>query len=427
MKISFTPQNFKGYDAAPLKTLYMQTLTADIFRELDEIGKKEGFEVIAQYDGKLHPGPPKKEGWLRGRRKQYCSYNQWAQDSKLIIEEDGKSKIIMPGRIDMQDSCRELGRLTGMKIIDSQRFFKGGNMFLGKTEDGEPYLLAGEKLLTHFCAHLCIEREKGYNCGVYDLVEKNTGKVRHSWDEDAMSKYKDEALDDIAKTFRVKRKNVFLIPQPNYHIDMHVRPVGHPYVLIDSPKMAVDNAEGLFRAALDIEDSYRQNKIYSAGKKNEEIVEQDNLNYRVRCHYNNLREGTESYSRGRERSYAPMEKVKEKLIEQGFIPIEIGGIYGYGGAINFMNAIVNKHEDGTISYITNGTGEDSELEKLFEEQLREKLKEAGADGVRDVYFVQGEKTKRGDGEVNHIRWYLEAQGGGIHCFVCEEPNFKVWA
>ena len=46
MKIAFNSQNFKGYDALPLRAIHIQDRAADaFFWELEEIAKKEGFEV----------------------------------------------------------------------------------------------------------------------------------------------------------------------------------------------------------------------------------------------------------------------------------------------------------------------------------------------------------------------------------------------
>ena len=65
MKInSIQNYNFKGYDAVPLNAIHIQDKAAGaFFWELEEIAKKEGFEV--KYDNDLV---------------------KWSQDHKTIIE-----------------------------------------------------------------------------------------------------------------------------------------------------------------------------------------------------------------------------------------------------------------------------------------------------------------------------------------------------
>ena len=89
-----------------------------------------------------------------------------------------------------------------------------------------------------------------------------------------------------------------------------------------------------------------------------------------------------------------------------------------------MNAIVNKHEDGTISYITNSTECENEfisnIQKAFEEELREK-----APNIDKVYFVCGNKDYI-TYDSNYIMDDLGIRNGGIHCMTLEEPNFSTW-
>ena len=66
--------------------------------------------------------------------------------------------------------------------------------------------------------------------------------------------------------------------------------------------------------------------------------------------------------------YCEVETTIKELESYGFKPIRVGGVYA-SGEVNFLNAIVNKHEDGTISYITNSSNCNkagySKLEKIF--------------------------------------------------------------
>ena len=120
------------------------------------------------------------------------------------------------------------------------------------------------------------------------------------------------------------------------------------------------------------------------------------------------------------KKYDKSDKIIKELEEQGFIPIRIGGVYGRG--ISYMNAIVNEHPDGTISYITNSTkGSEFEgLDEVFERELRAKVP-----NLRDVYFISGGADKEYS-NLNAIMEILSKHSGGIHCLTLEEPNFERW-
>ena len=96
------------------------------------------------------------------------------------------------------------------------------------------------------------------------------------------------------------------------------------------------------------------------------------------------------------------------------------------------NAIVNKHEDGSISYITNSSKcNDRNLSKyqdIFEKELKRKLQniraqDPSAPTLRNIYFIQGENY----GKTNEVMDNLIEGAGGVHCMCLEESNFDIWA
>ena len=139
--------------------------------------------------------------------------------------------------------------------------------------------------------------------------------------------------------------------------------------------------------------------------------------------YLTLTKNFKDYESARTKNYDPHKSVIKALKQAGFIPIEVAGVLGSG--INFMNAIVNQHQDGTISYITNSTRCKSEfvskIEKSFEEELRQKVP-----NIDKVYFVQGMKEFEEEMS-NYLMDNLSVRGGGLHCMTMEEPNFEIWA
>lgn len=194
--------------------------------------------------------------------------------------------------------------------------------------------------------------------------------------------------DKISKLYDVEKENIHFITQQDYHLDFSIRPIGYPYVLINHPGRARKNMEEV------------------TGKEIEKTKIDEML----------------------------MESYKKTIIElrqAGFYPIPVCGVYPEG--INFLNAVVNLHDDGSISYITNSSDCDDdvkiEYQKKFEKELKEKLEKLSekmpdAPKLRDIYFVKGEVYE--DIGWNEMMDNIVEGSGGIHCMSLEEPNFDVW-
>lgn len=390
--------NFKGYSAAPLANLYMQSLKNDaqiaVFNQLRDIGTRENFSVLAQHDNALYSSP---DGVKNASR-----YNYWGQDNKILVNGNGEKLVLTSNLHELSEAyaSHEFSLLTGIKERCSEAFFEGGNVFLGKKDGGEKFALIGTDTLNQNCAAMFL-KENQAKVNLHSILDLTNGTMGCFGNKNliAFERYRKEhstdALKKIADTFQVKQDNVFIISQPNFHIDMAARPLSYPYVLINSPEMAIENLENLKR------------KFPHKGF--------ESLIGKTKKYYNKL---------GMER-YAAYDVIKKELIAQGFVPIEIGGIYGKNGEINFLNAIVNKRADGTLGYITNSSKSskfecDVELEKLFERQLKQ-----SAEDIGDVYFIEGKNNYMASGK-NSMRYYIEKYYGGIHCMCCEEPDFDIW-
>ena len=327
MKINSSYQNFKGYDALPLKALHLEESTSDPIRtEMENIAQQEGYQICYGLD-----------------------YYKWAQDFKTIIEEYSKPTLIVNDRVDENflDEMKYKYRIYGRY---RDRIVTGGNSFIGKLPNGEKWMMLGED-------------------------ELNT-----------------KTFEYISREYGIKKENIYPIPQQNYHIDMFLRPIGYPYVLVDNPELTREK----FAKMNWLEAPYE---------------------------YLTLKQKFEKFEQERSEHYYSAQDVSRALKKAGFIPIEIAGVFGSG--INFMNAIINKHPDNKISYITNSSRCESDFisafEKEFEKDLRQKIP-----NLDKVYFVQGE------GECdprtsNYLMDNLAYRGGGIHCMSLEEPDFKAWA
>lgn len=396
MKINFSPIKFKGYDAAPIRNLYMQGVpyenTYGIFNELKKIGKKENFDVFIHSDSQMHKS-------LKNVGMEEYEEDIWSQDNKILRPEADGTKVLSP-KLRVMESVLpiQFANLTGRKLEATETVFEGGNLFVGKKDDGEEYILTGSKNLFVSSMFEFLE-EKGVesldrealkefsNFGKITTKENGDGDLIHikEW-HDKKEIYDKKAIETMADEFGVKKENIFIINQPNFHIDMNIRPIGYPYVLVNDPKIAIQNLKNV-----------------AQGKALAEI--------------------TQDYEELRKNDYCEVETTIKELESYGFKPIRVGGVYA-SGEVNFLNAIVNKHEDGTISYITNSSNCNkpgySKLEKIFEKELKSK-----APNIQNVYFVRGEKV--GDKKLNIGNAMMESllrANGGIHCMTMEEPDFS---
>ena len=320
--------SFKGYDAAPLKSIFIEKSTCfPIKQEMKRVANSEGFSLRLATD---------------------CL--KWAQDDKTIIERNKSPHLVGNVRVD-KGFMADLQRNYGITSSYAKTFVTGGNSFIGKYPDGKKWLLIGD-----------------------DEIHKNKTKT------------------DISKEYGVDEKDIFTIPQQYYHLDMFMRPIGFPYVLVDNPQLV-------------------KKKITQMPFT------------RSPYEHIQLKNNFEDFERHRKMSgYSSCEETVEALKKAGFKPIEVAGVFGNG--INFMNAIVNKHQDGTISYITNSTTCDSpfisQIQDDFEKELRQKVP-----NVRDIYFISGEDEVDSYNK-NYMMNNLQSRGGGIHCMSLEEPNFEIW-
>lgn len=340
MKIHFATPNFKGYDATQLRTLHIATKWGKIKDELTEISKTEGFEI--------------KESPYNG------SFNQ---DFKVILKNNGSTRLVMEeskGLIEPYLNKISADYQMPVELLDrldkTSGFITGGNFFLGKLPNGEKYILV------------------------------SATEQRNNRDKSA-----------ISNLYGVKKENIHFITHQDYHLDMSIRPIGYPYVLVNDPNAVLKNKE-----------KAKINKGVKQKNAKQPKKPQDKTD--------------------RLQQYA-YQKCLQDLENAGFKPITIAGIYDLD--VNFINAIVNKHPDNTISYITNSSKCDniytSKYQKLFEKDLRRKLDELAevdpsAPKLKTVYFVQGESY----GTQNEVMNNLMEGAGGVHCMCLEEPKFDVW-
>lgn len=319
--------SFKGYDAAPLKRIYLDANTCSPFKkEMQAVGMQENIEIA--------PLPSRK---------------RWIQDMKTVIERNNQS-LMLANTCPDPTFFEPLKQNYGLNKEGTYHFQEGGNSFIGKYPNGEKWMIIGA------------DAERYAN------------------------------TDLIAQAYGIKSENIHFIPQQDYHLDLTMRPIGYPYILVDDPELTKKHIKTLEKEFNSTELQYVK-----------ETLEKGSLGYRG--------------------MYESCDTVVKELENLGFKPIRIAGVYS--NEINFMNAIVNKHKDGKISYITNSSKCDSPLKCKIQELFEEDLKKA-VPNLDEVYFIAGEGPK-GKPQINHLMDILNRQAGGLHCMTVEEPNFKTWA
>ncbi len=318
--------SFKGYDAAPLKRIYLEANTCSPFlKEMQNVGKQEKIEIT--------PIP---------------SRRRWIQDMKTVIERDNKAFMLANTVPD--ESFFEALKQYGINNYGTHHFQEGGNSFIGKYPNGEKWMIIGA------------DAERYAN------------------------------TDLIAQAYGIKPENIHFIPQQDYHLDLTMRPIGYPYILVDDPELT--------KARI---------------KKLEKEFDSTELQY--------IKDNIEKGFLGYRGMYESCDTVVKELENLGFKPIRIAGVYS--NEINFMNALVNQHADGKFSYITNSSKCDSPLKCRIQELFEEDLKKA-VPNLDKIHFIAGEPPA-GKPQINHLMDILNRQSGGLHCMTIEEPDFKAWA
>lgn len=412
--------SFKGYDARKLSAVFMKMCTKKqipIAEELIGIGKKLDFDVFLQtrksvYDstkalklGKqykdfeklllLHKNLKKRKGKsspaLRGQLKKvhdrgkvdellHRTVAPWAQDIQHFVQDNkllNNILMIVPdtnGKIDCntsrafgdQNICSKLAKLLGINSKMMKSHVEGGNVFQGLKQNGEKYILIGSQSI------------------------KNTAKLNN------VSVKKAKEL--ISQDFLVDRKNIYVIPQPGFHIDLQIRPLKFPDILVNDQKASENLLESL--------------------------IKDKNTPPDLKLKYQEMLDISKKYMNPK---YADSDKIVQVLKKQGFNPIKIPAVFGDADEsaqwmldkeknvhlANYMNAIVQEDSHGNMHYITNSCGLDK-LNKIFKENLKKlNLK------INDVFFVSGDVLDNGHTSTES---FLRRNRGGLHCMVTERAD-----
>lgn len=394
MKLNFPQiQNFSGHAAGKIKALYMQNACTNsqlpIYNEMRRIGQKEGFDVFIHGDRNLINEELTK--------RDMCGFwSVWSQDNKIITKKGEKDFIISPESADRDEhnEVAQLVSLSGKEGKYSGVVFDGGNIYLGKKDNGEKYLITSDWTVGRSTAYQYLKSKNLPNLSRYSLTKflnehqwlSKNGEVLASEDEcmEHLEYWHSRAINAICEDFGIMPKNLILIPEADYHIDLAIRPLNYPYVLVN------DDSE-VKRFLSELREKYKSDPI--SKRKITEIEKQ-------------IKELNKKYPDGG--------NICAILEKSGFIPIKIAGGFGRG-PINYMNAIVQEASDGLV-YITNSSkssiGLYCDMEEKFKQELLQKCPQ-----IKRAYFVAGDMV---DENTNIMMDYLKKYLGGIHCLCCEE-------
>lgn len=436
---------FGGHFARPLKGVYFQpyrdTHTLTIARQVQRIGEEEGFAVAAQVRAqvfeKLYDVPVIRHWCFPKPVLETSNRNKWGQDCKILTLgkvlgvptldlPEIKTPYIESGTVSAHRAtihAKELAQALGRPYQLMKSYLEGGNLFLGEDESGNRLVLLGEQALTINMLRLYSEslwRPKQFfrHCG------RKLRELLPVWGRPIdwptlIEPFRKQAMAEIAADLDLPPQRVHLIPQQYFHLDMSVRPLQFPYVLVHDPALSRNMAES-YRAEVENKPwiqtwGEREDMDGYSGKGSP----RDRLPQAQKHPVTELVDALASDESYRKTcGYADTETVCEAIQQAGLIPIRIGGVFGFQDEgmqhvpANFLNAVVHQRPNGELVYLTNDSSL-PELNGIFEAALKK-----AAPWVQRVEFVG---KSEGLGQPVLMPAVLK-QNGGLHCLSVEDPD-----
>ena len=367
--LSINPNlSFRGYDAIPLKGIYMQGMTSqgerEIFKEISDICKKEGVDVF------VNENNTEIAKTLQGKTPDE-ELSVWAQDNKAFVENKYGKSLLWNAK---EKVLEKLGELSYYKLIAQRNTPRGGNYFLGYNDDGEKWLL--------------INRQSIYDDSNFD-------------------RYGDEAkTEQWVKLFDVEPENIIKIPEFFGDLDEYIRPIGYPYILVNDYEKSLENLKKMHR-------KFPRSPIYKKMRKK--------LNY-ARM---NPRIAENDYSEKlKERGFIPI-KIGARYSED----INFINALAFKDKEDKVTFITNstKHSLPELEYLEELFEEDL---KTAAPNIGNIYFVSGGEKKGDhdgVFYLNGkafEIPHNGFKEGNTIMNILATRLGGIHCMTAEIPDFN---
>lgn len=412
--------SFKGYDARILRGVMMMTNYGGIADEMAKIGKREGFDVFIN-DG-INPI------FKLGKYQVADEFKgEWAQDilsfikdNKLLLSDmDLASELLSHFKLKLSDLQKSLhdkldfnwykNILTSIGLVSPVE----KNKFKFKDITGQEKIMSMDEL-----TYIYQKTIKDMNVlsgsihipgGNFFVAKNKFGKELVLVGEEELGKFNKKEMREL-----FNNKNVEIIPQMDFHIDLFIRPLDEGKILLAddnlSLKMLDNYTDKLKKALLDNKFKNYKKQIKKAIKE-VKIIKDDFVK--------NISDNP----------FEKIDLVEDELRFLGFDVIKVPGRFYEmkNGKLsyfsNFMNANVLLNKNKELVYITN--------EPLFdflspsENKLCKELKFS----VKDEFYkylepyVKKEHLYFVSGKDNEIPYLLKELNGGIHCLCAEIPKF----
>ena len=363
-----------------------------LFEFMKKVGEEQGF-TIELLDGC--------EGWIedygvvRFDKKQVipnCDSNfvmsMYDNENKIInsrkkISYNKQGSAAQKENTDKAANAIRYSHVVSLDdIIQGKTYLEGGNVLNTLTKNGEPGAIIGEESIKYtMCAILGLdiedacEREDYIKQALKDYSEDNINKVKRA----------------IAEELGIKEENVTYIPQFDFHIDMHYRPLNDGQVAVPDYEAGINILKKF------IQDIDKKLELNTEQSSNLEAKKEEYSKLIVKLEDMKTKTAEISLEAENELQKQGYEIVKIPCftdIDRG-IPFE----KTVENAINYMNGICGTSaKTGDKFYITNTSGDEA-LDAYMENYFKEVV------GFDKVYFAPTKK-------------YLNAKGG-IDCLTKE--------
>ncbi len=337
---------------------------AGVAQELANVGKTEGFDVFVQAG---------KHVFKNKFKPLNAHITKFPNESKYIWTQDNLTFTPKNELLALRDSFLEtfnetISSLTGKNLQNRNYHLAGGNYFIVK--DGRKN-------------SLIIGRQS------WKLYEPKT----------------------LRKDFNVKE--IYPISQPDFHIDLGIRPLKNKIVLVNDKDLTIN----CIRNAIKQAENHLKTKsdaLICGVKQNLEYILAE---FKHACKENP--------------NYKNFKRIQNELTDYGFKVVKVPGSVirtprnfdkhtESHYMANFMNAIVHEKPDGSLVYITNksnlddiaaiGNYEEKILNFSFEKMFRDSIKDYIM--PENIHFISGD---------NLIPRLLDFSQGGVHCLCAEVP------
>ena len=362
--------SFQGYDARPLKGIFTRDggfgkSFYGLAAQTAEILNKEGVDVFIQTPKKILKND------FSDIKPNFSNFWPWVQDRLAFFP----NKIVESKYLTREDTnLKDIKEMFRLPIKEIGNHIEGGNYFFIKDGDNDVVLLGNEEL--------CLKNSKS----IKEFFEK----------------YK-----------------VITLSQPDFHLDLSIRPLNNKRILVNDPKMLMNELNNGIKRAKGVYAKEKDPQLKTVIRKlsylKDEILE-SNQEYDTLNKYKTLQQ---------ELKYNKFNviKVPGLIIKpgNGIVAGQPLFLADIKYKMNFMNAIVHERADKSLVYVAGKSVLDEQLgltpeiaEKIdfsFERIFKKSLN--GIIAEDDIHFV-GDKT------ISNI---LKNNYGSVHCLFAEIPKY----